>query len=234
VDALITQNEQRAKIYLEERGARVKPVIVHNYKRRSLVRRTDQLRQLLQLSAKTRIVLYEGMVTWGRWLENLIQSVVYLPNDTKLVLMGKIDNKNDWWEKNVNVLLRQPKISKKVVTAPWVAPNKIMSYVADADVGVIIYDDSCRNNYFCEPGKLSDYVLAGVPVVAPSFPTIGSIIERYEIGAVFNGSEPADIARAIQRVLSTTKENYQQALSVVRKDLVWETQLPNFLKAVRG
>jgi glycosyltransferase involved in cell wall biosynthesis len=234
VDALITQNGLRAGIYVKERGSRVRPTIVHNYKPHHDVKPTRQLCKSLHLPPKTRVVLYEGLVTPGRWLENLIQSVVYLPDDSRLVLMGYIDNRNNWWQKDIEALLKRPEIGKKVLTAPWVRPDRLLGYVADADVGVIIYDDTSRNSYFCEPGKLSDYVLAGVPVVAPNFPTIGPVVGGYGIGEVFDGSEPRAIAQALNRVLSLGREHYRQPLKRAGQDLVWETQLPGFLKAVTG
>lgn len=231
IAALITQNEERAKVYKEERGACVDPVVVHNYKPYREVKRSGRLRKLLNVSETERIVLYEGMLVHGRWLEELIRSAAYLPPDTKLVFMG---NETAWWRENAASLLRLPEVAGKVIVAPYVSQEDLLGYVADADAGVIIYDDKVRNNYYCEPGKLSDYVIAGVPLVVPDFPTIAPVVRHYGIGAVFNSPETEEIARAINSVLSAPKQVWQAALEQARKDLVWETQLPGFLKAVSG
>ncbi len=234
IDALVTQNEERARIYTEERGARVIPTIVHNYKRKSDVSRAGKLRKVLGVSEGTQIVLYEGLFRPGRCLEKLIQAAAYLPQETRLVLMGDIGREQAWWRQNVETLLMQSDLGSKVLLAPWVEQDELLSYVVDADAGIIVYDDKVRNNYYCEPGKLSDYVLAGVPVVVPDFPTIGAVVNRYEIGAVFERVEPKEIAQAITRVLSVSKESWQPVLERAREDLVWETQLPAFLGAVSG
>src|SRR3972149_5306266 len=195
IDALITQNEERAKLYKDERGARVRPVIVHNYKPCRTVKSSGKLRKMLKLSDTERIVLYEGMLVHGRWLDKLIQSAAYLPSDTKLVFMG---NEMPWWRQNAGRLLNMPEIAREGLVTPYVSQQDLLSYVADADIGVIIYDDKVRNNYYCEPGKLSDYVIAGVPLIGPNFPTIAPVVRRYAIGAVFNSPEPEEIARAIR------------------------------------
>jgi len=231
VHALITQNEERARIYVQERGARVEPSIVHNYKRRQRVVRVGKLRTLLGLPDDVRIVLYEGSLSPGRWLEKLVESAPHLPDDTRLVFMGK---KFSWWMQNVEPLLIAPEMARKILIVPEVSHSELLNYVADAEVGIIIYDDQVRNNYYCAPGKLSDYVLAGVPVVAPNFPTIAPIISHYAIGATFTSPEPVEIARAIIRVLSVPREAWQTALQRAQEDLVWETQAPGFLTAVGG
>lgn len=234
VDALITQNKQRAEVYLKERGARVAPTIVCNFKRSRNVTPNNKLRSLLNLSADRLIVLYEGMLTKGRWLDCLVQAARFLPEQAHMVLLGKIDNKDRWWDHTIAELLKDPAIGSKVSIMPWVEPNKLMDYVSGADVGLIIYDNAFRNNYFCAPGKLSDYVLAKVPVVVPNFPSIGPLIEHYGIGASFDTPEPRDIARAITRVLDFSKTECHDALDRASKELIWESQAPQFLTAVLG
>jgi len=229
IDALITQNEERARVYSNERGARVLPVVVHNYKVKQTITNSHKLRNALKLPPERRIVLYEGiLLKEGRNLDRLMRAAAYLPEDACLVLMG--EKKPSWQE--LEPLLKEPGIAGKVIVAPAVPPHEVIEYAADADAGVIIYADQPRNNYFCEPGKLSDYVLAGVPVVAPDFPTIGPVIRRYGIGEVFKNAAPEEIARVINTVLSQPKACWRAALVKAQPDLVWETQVPALLRAV--
>jgi glycosyltransferase involved in cell wall biosynthesis len=232
IDALITQNDRRAEIYRRERRSRLEPVVVHNFNpRAAAVHRTGRLKLLLGLEAHERIVLYEGLLVHGRWLDKLIRSALYLAEGAVLVLMGET---TPWWDREGRGLLGDPETNRRVKIAPFVAHEELPEYIADADVGVIIYDDSCRNNYFCEPGKLSDYVRAGIPVVAPDFPTIGATIRRFGIGAAFSSPEPENIAATINRVLATPKQEWVSGLQKAQRELVWETQEQVFLEAVTG
>jgi glycosyltransferase involved in cell wall biosynthesis len=232
VDALITQNEERAAIYRSERGARVEPAIVHNYKPRAPgVRAPGRLRALLGLRENERIVLYEGLLVHGRWLDKLIRSARYLAEGTTLVLMGE---PTPWWEAEGKHLAEDPALGRRVKIAPFVPHEELPGYVVDADAGVIIYDRSCRNNYFCEPGKLGDYVRAGIPVIAPDFPTIGPVIRRYRIGVTFSDADPAKIARAIETAVAAPESAWAAGLESASRELVWETQEHAFLNAVTG
>jgi glycosyltransferase involved in cell wall biosynthesis len=231
IDALITQNEPRASIYLHERSSRVTPVVVHNYKPARTAPCGGQLREALGLPAGVKIVLYEGSLMEGRCLDRLVRSAAYLPPATRLVFMGKVRH---WWVQNIEPLLAEEAIRQRVAVLPPVAHASVLDYIADADVGVIIYDDKVRNNYYCEPGKLSDYVFAGVPVVAPGFPTLSPVVHNYGIGCTFDRLEPVEIAQAIAAVLSTPKAAWAPALARAGAELTWESQAPDFLKAVLG
>jgi glycosyltransferase involved in cell wall biosynthesis len=221
IDAIITQNEERAKIYVQERKARVKPVIIHNYKQRENVTASGILRSLLKLPPGCRIVLYEGILNKGRCLDCLVKAASYLPDNSRLVLMG--EKKLSWWTPVLEPLLKDPAITGKVLVAPWVPHDRLLEYVADADAGVLIYDSNSRNSLYCEPGKLSDYVFAGVPVAASRLPTLEPVIRRLKIGETFANTDPAEIARAINSVLSVPKANWRPALEQAREELAWET-----------
>lgn len=232
VDAVITQNEGRARIFVEERGSRVQPLIVHNYKPiRPEERPAGRLRAKHGLSPDKKIVLYEGVIVDGRWLEFVAQSVLFLPEDVVLVMMGQ--EKLKWRQVHAEEIKEALGAGRLILAGP-VPHEELLDYVADADVGVIIYDDSVRNNVFCEPGKLSDYIAVGVPVVAPNFPTIGPVVQGYGLGLCFDGHSPQAIAATLKAVLDQPKSRWAPALKRACAELTWETQVPNLLAAVEG
>lgn len=235
IDGLITQNEMRAMVYREERRARVAPAIVHNFKPAPPPEaRAPSLRaRHSQLQGK-RVVLYEGQLVSGRWLDRLAHAVMHLPDDVVIVMMGP-EKAN--WLKKTGVDLAGPLASGKLLILPPAPHDELPSLVSDADIGVIIYDDSVRNNVFCEPGKLVDYIAVGVPVIAPNFPTIAPIIELHEIGVCFEGGDPSKIADAIIRGLSRPKADWAPALRRASATLTWASQFPalfNTVKAAAG
>lgn len=231
VDAVITQNEHRARVLVEERGSHVKPLIVHNYKRMRQVSGPGRLKAELSIPDDKRVVLYEGYLVAGRWLERLAEAVFHLPEDVVVVFLGEEQLK---WVRRSEQALAAPRATGRLIVAPAVPHDVLPSYVVDADVGVIIYDDKVRNNLFCEPGKLTDYLSAGVPVIAPDFPTIGKVIREEGLGACFEGGRPEAIAAAIMTVLARPKAEWEPALRRAAARLTWETQAPSFLAAVLG
>ena len=232
VDAVLTQNECRSEVLVRERGSRVAPLLVHNYKPiHSEKRPPGRLRAKHGIAARKKIVLYEGVIVDGRWLEYVAQSVLHLPENVVLVMMGQEKLK---WRQVHAPEIKEALATGRLILARPVPHDELLDYVADADVGVIIYDDSVRNNVFCEPGKLSDYISVGVPVVAPNFPTIGPVVQGRGLGLCFDGHSPEAIAATLKAVLEKPKSRWAPALRRACSELTWETQAPNLLAAVDG
>ena len=232
VDAVLTQNECRSDVLVKERGSRVTPLLVHNYKPiHSEKRPPGRLRAKHKIPAGAKIVLYEGVIVDGRWLEYVAQSVLHLPENVVLVMMGQEKLK---WRQVHAAEIKAALATGRLILAGPVPHDELLDYVADADVGVIIYDDSVRNNVFCEPGKLSDYISVGVPVVAPNFPTIGPVVQGRGLGLCFDGHSPEAIAATLKQVLAKPKPRWAAALRRACSELTWETQAPNLLAAVEG
>jgi glycosyltransferase involved in cell wall biosynthesis len=230
VDGLVTQNEMRARVYVEERRARVQPAIVHNFKPAQWRPRQGRLRAENPALKDKQIVLYEGQLVSGRWLDRLASAVLHLPDDIVLVMMGPEKAK---WLKNAEEALRAPLASGRLIILPPAPQDDLPELVSDADLGVIIYDDTVRNNVFCEPGKLVDYIAVGVPVIAPNFPTIASLVQRYDLGVCFDGGSPEAIADAIKRALARPKGEWAPALERACGELTWETQFPVLLATIK-
>ena len=232
VDAVLTQNDCRSDVLVRERGSRVTPLLVHNYKPiHSEKRPPGRLRAKHKIPARKKIVLYEGVIVDGRWLEYVAQAVIHLPDNVVMVMMGQEKMK---WRQAHAAEIKEALATGRLILAPPVPHDELLDYVADADVGVIIYDDSVRNNVFCEPGKLSDYISVGVPVVAPNFPTIGPVVQGRGLGLCFEGHSPEAIAATIKLVLDKPKSRWAAALRRACSELTWETQAPNLLAAVEG
>ncbi len=157
--------------------------------------------------------------------------MLHLPEDVVLVMMGQEKLK---WRQVHAAEIKAALATGRLILAGPVPHDELLDYVADADVGVIIYDDSVRNNVFCEPGKLSDYISVGVPVVAPNFPTIGPVVQGRGLGLCFDGHSPEAIAATLKAVLAKPKPRWAAALRRACSELTWETQAPNLLAAVQG
>jgi glycosyltransferase involved in cell wall biosynthesis len=234
-DALITQNELRADVYVRERGARVAPVVVRNFKTTPWASRDDheigRLRASFPELRGKRIVLYEGSLIDGRWLDRLARSVLHLPADVAVVMMGR---EGAHWLERMAPVLEAPRASGRLLILPPVPHDELPAWVGDADLGVIIYDGAIRNNLFCAPGKLGDYISVGVPVLAPDFPTIAPLVNELGIGVCFTGSSAEEIARAIETALARPRASWAPALQRACDQLTWESQFPALLNAVRN
>lgn len=228
VDLLVTQNEERASVYFEERNATIDPLIIRNYKVRIITASTGALRRRINADDR-RIVLYQGALRPGRSLEQLVAAVPLMDDSAILVLLG---HENSYTKTTIRPLIEQLDVEHRVILVPGVDQSALPELVADADVGIVLYAAFGRNNLYCAPGKLSDYINASVPVVMPSFPPIRRLMEKYQLGACFAENTPSAIAAAVNTVLSRPKVAWQHQMLPAQQELIWETQEPLFLAAV--
>ena len=134
----------------------------------------------------------------------------------------------------INTTKNKIALKDRIIDGGWVKPEKLNGYISGADVGIIIYEKEPRNNYYCEPGKLSDYVLSGVPVIAPNYPSIAHIIKNFDVGVLFANNEPKEIANAILEVLKRDKKEWMAAINMAKKKLVWDEQEDKLVNYIVG
>lgn len=232
-DAVITQNEHRAQFYVKNRYCRSKLFVAHNYKTRprSSVRPIDFF-EMHGIPSEKKVVLYQGMLSDGRWLDRLVASAKYFRDDAILVLMGK--KQQPWWSDNIEPLLHDPAVSDRVVVLESVPHEMVFSYARASSVGVVIYDDLVLNNIYCEPGKLGDFVHAGVPVIAPAFPSIKSVVEENNLGITFSDYSSRGIASAVNELLSYPADHFASSLAKAAEYMTWEAQWPALGRQILG
>jgi glycosyltransferase involved in cell wall biosynthesis len=195
-DALIMVNESAAE-YMERKYPRMpKVTVIKNASTfQTPVRPQDFIRLKIGLPEKTKIALFQGGFTIGRGLFPLIDAAAYLNNSWVIVLMG--------WGKLENALKAranaQGTLNRKVFFLEKVSTDVLSEWTASADVGLIPYENTCLNHYFCTPNKLWEYPIAGVPILATDLPELAKAITRYQFGWLI----PADLsAETIARRLN--------------------------------
>lgn len=200
-DRVIAANEDRAEIMMQRHGLRVLPTVLMNCPVRSapgqVVGRTlrDDLPPHLR---KSRILLYQGGLSPNRCLESLIQSVPHLDPEVALVFLG---SPNAFKDQILSRLVRELGIENRVAFLKAVDSRDLVDYISTADLGVVIYKNSCLNNYLCAPNKLFDYAMAGLPSLGCDFPPIRRVADRFGTTALFNPEDPASIASAAHSLL---------------------------------
>ncbi len=190
---VIVPEANRARIVHEEYGAPVLPAIVKNIPADPPpYMRSRALRDALGLDDHALCLLYQGLLAESRCVLELVQAVALLPSNAHLVLIG----------------IGEPRYLQRLREAgaglqgrlhffDWMNAEDLRAYTASADVGVLLYRDSGRNNYYAAPNKLYEYLFAGIPVVASAFPGLQPLVEDGHYGACADPARPDYIARAL-------------------------------------
>jgi len=231
-DEVVTPEEHRSRIYREEYGAKKEPLTVRNcppYRPPiESARLRDELRQ--RGVAFSTLVLYQGLIHPMRCIEELAEATRSFDEGVVLVVLGK--GFGSWSDPQARLAGYE-----RMVVLPRVPYHELAPYTASADIGVLLYRNDCRNNYYCAPNKLFEYMMMGLPMVAPSFPGIVPIVEGGNTGLCVDPAQPKQIAAAVNelaRAPELRRRMKENGLRLTRERYNWETEFAPMLELYRA
>ncbi len=231
-DLVVTPEENRSRIFREEFGARELPLTVHNCPPYRAPIQSTRLRDELARrgTEASTIVLYQGLIDSRRCIEEIAEATRHFASGVVLVMIGPGYGK---WANPTSVLAGY----ERIVALPPVPYEELLSYTASADIGILLYRNDCRNNYYCAPNKVFEYAMMGVPVIAANYPGIRGLVEGEAIGFCVNPEEPMEIAAAANRMAAdrelraTMRAN---GLRATRERYNWESEFRPLLERLES
>ncbi len=161
--------------------------------------RTTLLADELCIPADRRIVIYAGAITINRGLEVMIDSAPYL-NGAAYVIMGYARNA-DYLASLKERATKLGVMSSSVFFREAVPIDDVVRYVASADLGIVPTQNVCLSYFFESSNKIFHCVMAGVPVAMSDHLEKRLLVEEYGIGALFDETDPKEIARTVNETL---------------------------------
>ena len=221
-DYVVTPEENRSRIYEVELGARRPPVTVRNcppYRPPVVSHRLrDELsRRGIRCST---IVLYQGLVDSARCIEEIAEATRSFDDGAVLVIMGTGYGK---WTSPATALAGY----ERIVVLPPVPYDELVPYTASADIGILLYRNDCRNNYYCAPNKLFEYMMMGLPMIAADYPGMQPIVQGGEVGVCVDPESPQAIAAAVNRLAADPDRRErmrQNGLRLAKDRYNWELE----------
>ena len=185
-------------------------------------RRTRIFHEVFGLAADKKVLLFQGGLSAGRNLETLVGAMRNVKNTSVvLVILG-----NGLLLKKLQAKARSHELSGRVYFHPAVSQKDLLAFTAAADAGVIPYQATCLNNYFCMPNKLFEFIAAGIPILASDLPEIGNMVLGQQIGLVGDMSTTESLAGLIDVFFGDEQRlaMWQGNLSIARKRVCWEEE----------
>ncbi len=183
-DGFVTINESIAGWYAEHYPALPPATTVMNATVRAAPFAYDgRLHTAAGLPAGAKILLYQGGYAEKRGLEALVASAGHIPGDWTLVMMGfgGLESRLRQLAADVNAATAGVRPAP-VRFVPPVAQAELAQASAGATVGIIPYENTGLNHWFCTPNKLWEYPNAGVPVLVSPFPELRRFVEQFGYG----------------------------------------------------
>jgi glycosyltransferase involved in cell wall biosynthesis len=191
-DYVVTPDDNRSRIYHDELGARRPPITIRNCTPYRAPIESSRLRDELGRRGIrcSRIVLYQGLIDSMRCIEEIAEATRLFAEGIVLVIMGTGYGR---WADPAAALAG----FERIVVLPPVPYQELTAYTASADIGILLYRNNCRNNYYCAPNKLFEYMMMGLPVIAPDYPGMQPLVAGEEVGVCVAPDSPRAIADAV-------------------------------------
>ncbi len=201
-----------------------KPVVLKNCPYLAPIPKGDKFTELKSQNRK--IVLYQGYIAKFRGLAELIKSVVWYESNIRLIFLG-----DGPYKEGLIKLIKNLNISDRVFVYPSVPLLELSEYTASADLGVAAYLDLSLSQHYTLPNKFFEYMHAGLPVAASDLPEMRKIVLEERVGEVCDISDPKDIARVVNSILSNEKKLKQMKNNAIRttKKYNWEIESKKLL-----
>jgi glycosyltransferase involved in cell wall biosynthesis len=225
-DAVVTVNPSLANLLQQQYALSVRPTVLMHCQEFATAERSDILRQEFDIPPDQRIVIYPGLFAPGRGLEQLIAAASYLDRAV-VVLMGR-----DQLGGQLQAQVAAQGLEKRVFIRQPVPPQDVLRYVASADIGVMPTQSIDLSYHYGAGNKLFHYMMAGIPAAVSDQPEKRRIVETYQIGAIFDQTDPQDIARVINHLLAdpdTYAAMSQRARQLARDQFNWRIESQKLL-----
>ncbi len=167
------------------------------------------------------LIIYTG----GVGLETRgLQFVLPVLSELKahLAILGP-RNSSDVW---LFELAERLGVRDRVHPLPPVPQAQVVRTIRSADVAVCPIQDVSLSYRYSMPNKLFEAAFAGVPICVSNLPEMAAFVRRLKVGEVMDQTQPADIARAIRKVLANRKayETSPQARRILQTEYAWPNQ----------
>ncbi|MCD4708237.1 MAG: glycosyltransferase family 4 protein [Candidatus Sabulitectum sp.] len=157
---------------------------------------SGRLRAMINAAPDTVIALYQGVLCPERGLEELL-SAAKLTTDpaVRFVIIGM-----DTWNGTLQEMALNMGLKDRVVFIPPVPSEELPEITVDADIGFILFRNTCLNHYYSLPNKLYEYMMAGVPIVSSDFPELKRVLNEVKSGITVDPDSPESISNAVDKL----------------------------------
>jgi len=169
--------------------------------------------------------LYQGNFSPERGLEELLSAWVTITDPRALLILRGPDS--PWKQACIQLAMRLGLQSPKVQFLEPVHESELIRAAVDFDVGVIPYKPDTLAYRFACPNKLSQYMQAGLAILANDLPYVSGLLDRFRCGLVYASHEPVTITRAVQQLTANRRsleEMKRMARTAAATEFNWQRQ----------
>ena len=109
--------------------------------------------------------------------------------------------------------------ARRVLRPPRLGFGDLLAYTVNADCGVLFYQNNDLGNFFTAPGRITEYLACGLPVLASNHTGLEDLVLKLELGETVVSTEPESIAAGVMRLAAAVSHGRFQRQTMREKFL---------------
>jgi glycosyltransferase involved in cell wall biosynthesis len=147
-----------------------------------------------QHQTKEKKIIYQGAVNEGRCFESLIPAMKTVNAELHIYGTGNFISQ-------AKQLVTNHKVSDKVKFYGSVSPEQLKKITPLYYIGITLFEDGAKSNYYSLANRFFDYLHAGVPQLTSDFPVYREMNKLHEIALLLGDSSPIGISTHLNLLL---------------------------------
>jgi len=232
VSIFTTINENFVEFYKTSYPALPDASIMMNATRKTNLssKPSTKLRDATSLDAEQKILLFQGGLSPGRGIKQLLTAAENFPDDWTIVFMGSGPMQEEIFFTANNLNSNYNRKNPVIVNIPPAPYDELAEWTSGATVGIIPYENINMNHLYCTPNKLWEYPNAGIPILASGLIEMSAMIEKYDTGILMKKNfGPKDICSALKEFTPSTLKRFKKNCQTFNRIENWEKYEPTLI-----
>jgi len=227
-DKVITVSNEIAKALSNDYKIK-KLYVIYNIstRRPKKIKKNAYLRNKFKLKKNDIIFIYIGHLMPDRGIEYICENVHLLPDNWKFIFMGY-----GWLSK---YLIKKSRITNnKILYHPAVPPEKIISTITSANIGMYLFSKICKSHILTIGNKFWQYMQAGLPFISTNLISINNFFRSiYKIGEIMEDNNINSFIKAANKIIKNF-DNYKKATKKATTQYTWDNEIKKLQKIINS
>jgi glycosyltransferase involved in cell wall biosynthesis len=175
-------------------------------------------------------ILYHGVVSRGRGLEECIASVALWKDEFDLTIRGPSD---PTYLESLREIATRNQVVNRVFFLPPVPMTDLISEASIFDVGLFVIEGYSEQNIQVLPNKFFEYCMAGLALCVSNLPEMRALLDRFSLGLTIDAPTPQSIASTINTLNAEKIDRFKKKALAAARELCWEKEGIRIIELIR-